>query len=107
MLEAGELGELYHFRSSYLQEWGDTDDAVWRFDKEQAGSGALGDLGAHVVDLARYLVGEITTVAGTTTTFKEGRDVDDAFEAAVEFDNGVVGTIPRQPERMTQASVRR
>ena len=93
LLEAGELGELYHFRSSYLQEWGDTDDAVWRFDKEQAGSGALGDLGAHVVDLARYLVGEITTVAGTTTTFKEGRDVDDAFEAAVEFDNGVVGTI--------------
>ena len=93
LLEAGELGELYHFRSSYLQEWGDSDEAVWRFDKEQAGSGALGDLGAHVVDLARYLVGEIATVAGTTKTFKAGRDVDDAFEAAVEFENGAVGTI--------------
>jgi predicted dehydrogenase len=93
MLEAGEVGEIYHFRGRYLQEWGDIDDEVWRFDKSLAGSGALGDLGAHVIDLARYLVGEVESVSGTTRTFKEGRDVDDAFEAAVRFENGAVGTL--------------
>ena len=93
ILEGGELGEIYHFRGRYLQEWGDIDDEVWRFDKSAAGSGALGDLGAHVIDLARYLVGEIASVSGATRTFKAGRDVDDAFESVVEFENGAVGTI--------------
>jgi predicted dehydrogenase len=93
MLEAGELGEIYHFRGRYLQEWGDIDDAVWRFRRDEAGSGALGDLGAHVIDLARYLVGEVESVSGTTATFKAGRDVDDAFEAVVGFEGGAVGTI--------------
>ena len=93
MIEAGELGEITHFRGSYLQEWGVVDDEVWRFDKALAGSGALGDLGAHVIDLARYLVGEIESVAGITATFKPGREVDDAFEAAVAFESGAVGTI--------------
>ena len=93
MLETGDIGEIYHFRGRYLQEWGDIDDEVWRFDKSLAGSGALGDLGAHVIDLARYLVGDVESVSGTTRTFKEGRDVDDAFEAAVRFENGAVGTI--------------
>jgi len=86
MLEAGELGDIYHFRGRYLQEWGDIDDEVWRFEREAAGSGALGDLGAHVIDLARYLVGEIESVSGTTSTFKEARDVDDAFEAVARLD---------------------
>jgi predicted dehydrogenase len=63
MIEAGELGEILTSRR-YLQEWGATDAAVWRFDRAVAGSGALGDLGAHVVDLARYLVGEIASVGG-------------------------------------------
>jgi predicted dehydrogenase len=93
MLEAGDLGDIYHFRGSYLQEWGDIDDQVWRFERATAGSGALGDLGAHVLDLARYLVGEVKSVSGGTRTFKEGRDVDDAFEAVVAFENGAVGTI--------------
>jgi predicted dehydrogenase len=93
MLEAGELGDIYHFRGRYLQEWGDIDDQVWRFDRDAAGSGALGDLGAHVIDLARYLVGEIESVSGATRAFKEGREVDDAFESVVEFENGAVGTI--------------
>ena len=93
LIEAGDLGEITHFRGSYLQEWGVVDDEVWRFDKALAGSGALGDLGAHVIDLARYLVGEIKSVAGTTATFKPGREVDDAFESVVAFDNGAVGTI--------------
>jgi predicted dehydrogenase len=100
MIEAGELGEIYHFRGRYLQEWITDADfpMVWRLDKDAAGSGALGDLGAHVIDLSRYLVGEIATVAGVTRTFIEDRpggkvDVDDAFEAAVEYENGAVGTI--------------
>jgi predicted dehydrogenase len=93
MLEAGELGDVLHFRGRYLQEWGTTTDDAWRFHKADAGSGALGDLGAHVVDLARYLVGEITTVSATTRTFMPGRDVDDAFEAVVEFEGQALGTI--------------
>jgi predicted dehydrogenase len=93
MIEAGELGEITHFRGSYLQEWGVIDDEVWRFDKALAGSGALGDLGAHVIDLARYLVDEIESVAATTATFKPGREVDDAFESVVVFEKGAVGTI--------------
>ena len=59
MIEAGELGEIHHFRGRYLQEWGADRREVWRFEQAAAGSGALGDLGAHVIDLARYLVGEI------------------------------------------------
>jgi predicted dehydrogenase len=100
MIEAGELGEIFHFRGAYLQEW-IADPAfpmVWRLDKEQAGSGALGDLGAHVIDLARYLVGEIGAVSATTRTFITDRqggtvDVDDAVESVVEFESGAVGTI--------------
>ncbi len=93
IIEAGELGEITHFRGSYLQEWGVADEQVWRFDKALAGSGALGDLGAHVIDLARYLVGEIETVAATTATFMPGREVDDAFESVVAFAGGAIGTI--------------
>jgi len=100
MLEAGELGEIYHFRARYLQEWiiDPQFEMVWRFDKSVAGSGALGDLGAHVIDLARFLVGEITDVSGLTRTFITDRpdghvDVDDAFESVVNFENGAMGTI--------------
>jgi predicted dehydrogenase len=93
IIESGDLGEITHFRGAYLQEWGATDDALWRFDKEAAGSGALGDLGAHVIDLSRYLVGEIETVAALTATFQPGRNVDDAVEAVVGFEGGAVGTI--------------
>jgi predicted dehydrogenase len=100
LIEAGELGEIHHFRGRYLQDWiADPEfPMVWRLSKEAAGSGALGDLGAHVIDLARYLVGEITTIAGTARTFVEDRpgghvDVDDAVEAVVEFEGGAVGTL--------------
>jgi predicted dehydrogenase len=69
-----------------------------------AGSGVLGDLGAHVIDLAHYLVGDFKSVAAMTKTFISERDldgqegtakveVDDAFVSAVEFENGAVGTI--------------
>ena len=100
LLEAGELGEIHHFRGAYLQEW-ITDPQfpmVWRLDAGVAGSGALGDLGTHVIDLARYLVGEISAVSGATRTFVPERPggtvtVDDAVESIVEFENGAVGTI--------------
>ena len=101
MIEAGELGEIFHFRGRYLQEWAVDPDSpiVWRMSKEAAGSGALGDLGAHVIDLARYLLAqEVTTVSALTRTFIESRegtkvDVDDAIEAAVEFSGGALGTL--------------
>src|SRR3954470_14396826 len=93
MIEAGEIGEIHHFRGRYLQEWGATSDDAWRFHADVAGSGALGDLGAHVVDLARYLVGEIVAVSAATRTFYPGRDVDDAFDAVADFAGGAVGTI--------------
>ena len=100
VIASGELGELLHFRGTYLQDWL-VDPAVanlWRLDRSIAGSGALGDLGAHVVDLARYLVGEIASVSGALRTFTAVRDgaqvdVDDAFAASVEFLGGTLGTI--------------
>jgi predicted dehydrogenase len=94
LIDAGEIGDIRHFRGRYLQDWGDDPTLdTWRFHPDEAGSGALGDLGAHVVDLSRYLVGEIATVSALVKTFLPGRKVDDAIEAAVEFENGAVGTI--------------
>jgi predicted dehydrogenase len=101
MIAAGELGDIFHFRGRYLQEWiVDADfPMVWRLSKDVAGSGALGDLGAHVIDLSRYLLGqEVESVSALTRTFVEERegqkvDVDDAFEAAVRFSDGAVGTL--------------
>jgi predicted dehydrogenase len=93
LIEAGEIGEVRHFRARYLQDWGDDVSLdTWRFHADEAGSGALGDLMAHVVDLARFVNGEIAAVSGFTKTFIAGRQVDDAAEAAVEFANGSVGT---------------
>jgi predicted dehydrogenase len=100
MIDAGELGEIRHFRARYLQE--SLADAFapmrWRLNREIAGSGALGDLGAHIIDLGRYLAGEVSAIVGATRTFVPERpggkvDVDDAFEAVVEFENGAMGTI--------------
>jgi len=106
LIRSGALGEIYHFRAVYLQEWISDPDfpLVWRLDKKVAGSGALGDLGAHIIDLGRFLVGEPASVMALTKTFVKQRplpggsgvgkvDVDDAFEAVVEFDNGAVGTL--------------
>ena len=94
MIDAGELGEIRHFRGRYLQDWGDDPSLdTWRFHPDEAGSGALGDLGTHVVDLARFLAGEFATVSGFAKTFVKGRTVDDSVEAAVEFASGAVGTV--------------
>jgi predicted dehydrogenase len=94
LIDAGELGEIRHFRGHYLQDWGDDPKLdSWRFRSEDAGSGALGDLAAHVIDLARFLVGEIEAVSAVTKTFIPDRQVDDAVEVLVSFSCGAVGTI--------------
>jgi predicted dehydrogenase len=106
LIESGALGQIYHFRAVYLQEWimpHYGTPHIWRLDKSVAGSGALGDLGAHIIDLGRFLVGEFRSVSAMARTFiperpgSDGKmkkvDVDDAFVAAVEFENGAIGTL--------------
>jgi predicted dehydrogenase len=72
LVEDGRLGEIRHVRAVYLQDW-ITDPEyplVWRLRREKAGSGALGDLGAHIIDLAHYLTGDrLTGVTGLSETF--------------------------------------
>ncbi len=115
LIESGKLGRIFHFRGSFLQDWIIDPDfpKVWRLDKKVCGSGSLGDLGAHVIDAARYLVGDIKTVAGMSKTFvterpvvermtglsgkaaadapREAVDVDDATSFACEFTCGALG----------------
>ena len=106
LIESGELGEIRAFRGRYLQDWlvDPEAPASWRTDAERAGSGALGDLGAHTVDLARFLVGDVERVSGQTTTFVDERPaadgegvepvtVDDAYSAQLRFENGAAGTL--------------
>ena len=93
LVEAGEIGDIVHFRARYLQDWAmDPTLDAWRFQPEEAG-GTLGDLGSHAVDLARFLVGEVAAVSGVVRTFVPGRRVEDAIAATVEFTGGATGTI--------------
>ncbi|MFC3476954.1 Gfo/Idh/MocA family protein [Halobacterium litoreum] len=105
LLDSGELGEVRHARFRYLQDWLTDADApwTWRMDADSAGSGALGDLGAHSFDLARFLVGDVDAISGHRETFVEERTpegggdprpvtVDDAFSAQAEFACGAMGT---------------
>jgi len=80
MIEDGTLGKIYHFRARYLQDWiADPNfPLVWRLKKEVAGSGTLGDIGAHIIDLSQYLVGNLTSVAGTLETFIKQRPLQAA-----------------------------
>ena len=75
LIAEGALGRIYHWRGTYLQDWiADPDfPLVWRLKKETAGSGVHGDLNAHLIDLARFLVGEITEVSGVMETFIKQR----------------------------------
>ncbi|MEM8535553.1 MAG: Gfo/Idh/MocA family oxidoreductase, partial [Chloroflexota bacterium] len=77
LIDEGRIGQVYHWRAVYLQDWlmDPNFPLVWRLQKDMAGSGTLGDLGAHIVDLARMLVGEIATVTGLTNTFIKQRPV--------------------------------
>jgi predicted dehydrogenase len=83
LVEQGRIGTLRHVRAVYLQDWLVDPDSplTWRMQADRAGSGALGDLGAHIVDLARFLTGEeITGVSAVSATFVEQRPLADEFE---------------------------
>ncbi|MGV9576490.1 Gfo/Idh/MocA family protein [Streptomyces sp. NPDC003509] len=78
MIEEGRLGRLRHVRAAYLQDWlvDPESPLTWRLERERAGSGALGDLGAHIVDLAQYLAGEpLVGVSAVSETFVRERPV--------------------------------
>ncbi len=89
MIEDGTLGEIYHFRATYLQDWLVNPNVPlgWRLRREVAGSGSLGDLGAHLVDTAHYLVGNISSLTALTETFIKERPQ----QAAASGDEGLSG----------------
>jgi predicted dehydrogenase len=116
MIEDGTLGRIYHFRARYLQDWiADPNfPLVWRLKKEVAGSGTLGDIGAHIIDISQYLIDNLTELTGTTETFVKQRPlqaqatgaegltaeateemgevtVDDATAFIGKFGNGAMG----------------
>ncbi|HUI72594.1 MAG TPA: Gfo/Idh/MocA family oxidoreductase, partial [Spirochaetia bacterium] len=95
LIEAGELGELFHFRGVYQQGWlvDPGYPLVWRLRKKAAGYGSHGDLGAHVVDIARFLVGEIASVCCLQRTFVKRRpkpSFEDGLTAIAGNDMGDV-----------------
>jgi predicted dehydrogenase len=117
LIDEGRIGEIRHFRANYLQDWilDPQFPLVWRMKKDLAGSGALGDIGAHIVDLGQYLVGQITEVVGMMETFVKQRPlevssgggsglsasagqemgdvtVDDAVSFLARFENGAMGS---------------
>ncbi|KZS27076.1 dehydrogenase [Geobacillus uzenensis] len=118
-IEEGRIGKILNFRGTYLQDWSADPNSPlsWRFQKKVAGSGALGDIGTHVIDFARYLVGEISEVMAITKTWVPERpiqtsgvdklgtvkgesdapkgvvDVDDEFSTLLKFENGAIGSI--------------
>jgi predicted dehydrogenase len=114
LIDEGRLGRIYHIRAQYLQDWimDPKFPLVWRLRKEVTGSGAHGDIAAHILDLARFLVGELQEVCGMMETFIKERplgemsgglnadvqgdamgqvDVDDASVFLARFKNGAIG----------------
>lgn len=80
MIEEGALGKLFHYRARYAQDWivEPNFPLVWRLQKGVSGSGAHGDINAHIIDLGRYLVGEFAEVCGLMNTFIKQRPLEDA-----------------------------
>jgi predicted dehydrogenase len=106
IMNNGDLGHIIHWRAVYNQDWlvDPQVGLLWRLDKNVAGTGAIGDLASHIVDLAYHLVGPIAEVTGLTKTFIEKRPylddparkgrvtVDDCFAFLARFENGATGT---------------
>jgi predicted dehydrogenase len=118
-IEEGRIGTILNFRGTYLQDWSADPNGPlsWRFQKKIAGSGALGDIATHVIDMARYLVGEIAAVNAVTRTYITERpiqnsttdklgasvrlsgvptapvDVDDEVITLLRFQDGAVGSL--------------
>lgn len=106
LLADGRLGPIQHIFVQYLQEWGAAPFKTpysWRFSQTESGTGALGDLGSHMIDCARYLVGEFTSISGQLSTMVEKRklsktddtliqvDVDDFSSFQADLEGGVKG----------------
>jgi predicted dehydrogenase len=108
LISEGRIGKIHHIRATYLQDWllDPSYPMEWRLKKEISGSGTLGDLGSHIIDLARFLVGEIDEVVGMMKTFIDERPldevihesggmgkvtVDDTSSFLARFDNGALG----------------
>ena len=115
IIDEGKLGTIRHIRAYYLQDYITDPDfpLVWRLRREICGSGSLGDLGAHFIDLARYFAGDIKSVMGMQKTFIKSRpivermeglsaaaqkdaprgevDVDDGTVFIAEFESGALG----------------
>jgi predicted dehydrogenase len=106
LIDDGRIGRIHHFRGRFADASLLDPDApfTWHQDAEAAGSNALLDLGSHLVDMARYLVGEPSAVGGALATFTADRpdpgsgrrrrvETEDAFEATVEFADGALGSL--------------
>jgi predicted dehydrogenase len=106
LIENGAIGRILTFRGVYLQDWAMPDGSPWswRFSAKHSGSGALGDIGSHVLDIAQFLAGDIAAVAAVAETFVRTRpkagtgdqmpvDVDDCTLALLRFANGALGTL--------------
>ncbi len=110
MIDEGKIGQIYHWRGAYLQDWIVDPEfpLTWQLRKESAGMGPQADLNSHSVDLARYLVGDISSVSCMTASFIKERPlpeeesdslqkkgavtVEDAAFMLVKFDNGALGS---------------
>ncbi|WP_055585737.1 Gfo/Idh/MocA family protein [Peterkaempfera griseoplana] len=105
LIAEGRLGALRHVRAQYLQDWIVDPEfpLVWRLQREHAGSGALGDLGAHIIDLAQYLVGEpLTGVSAVTETFVRERPLPAASSGLAAVADGAA---PRGPVTVDDAAL--
>jgi predicted dehydrogenase len=81
LVAEGRIGQIRHVRAQYLQDWivDPQFPLVWRLQKDKAGSGALGDIGAHIVDAAQFVAGDVLTgVSAVTETFVKERPLAEA-----------------------------
>ncbi len=106
-INEGRIGKLLEFRISHLQDWSADPETplTWRHQKVIAGSGTIGDIGSHAIDVARYLGGEIIAVNSIVKTYIHSRpsktgsdihfpvDVDDGIVTLVKFESGCIGTV--------------
>jgi predicted dehydrogenase len=95
LIDEDRIGRVFHYRATYLQQSGNDPSRPpsWKTQKAQAGSGAIGDLLSHVIDMALYLNGPIREVSSHAVTFAPGRNVDDACIVLARFENGSIGTL--------------
>ena len=95
MIAAGDLGKIYHYRARYAQDWivDPQFPLVWRLQGKVAGSGSLGDIGAHVIDFGRYLVGEFDEICATLETFIKERPLMTAQDGLVAKGSDKMGMV--------------